>query len=118
MMTRAHVEHWVRMLIVELVGVPAEHVGGTVRLVDDLEMDPLDSVELALELERHLGLPMACDRLAGLGTVDEVMDLVCRQLGLASGTFTRGHGVNPRVGAVDVDTGSKTRSHVRGREPA
>ena len=106
MMTRAHVEHWVRLIIFELVGVPAEHVGGTVRLVDDLQMDPLDSVELALELERHLGLPMACDRLAGLGTVGEVMDLVCRQLGLASGT--------PSHAAMAYICGA----HVRGREPA
>ena len=82
MTTRAHVEHRVRQIIVELGGIPAERVPGHVQLVDDLDMDSLDAIELAIELERQLGVAVTHDSLACLGTVSEVVDLVCGRLGL------------------------------------
>lgn len=72
-------EH-IKQILVWRIGIPARQLGGSARLVDDLEMDTLDFVEVALELQRDFDLAVAGDSLARLETVDELVDLVCGRL--------------------------------------
>jgi acyl carrier protein len=76
MATREQVETGVRRILVERVGIPIDRLDGQARLVDDLEMDSLDFVDVALELRCQLEISIPHEELTRLGTVDEMVEFV------------------------------------------
>ena len=77
--TREQVETGLRGILGGL-GIPIDQLKGQARLVDDLEMDALDFVDVAFELERHFEISIPHDGLTKIGTLDEMVEFV---LGLA-----------------------------------
>jgi acyl carrier protein len=74
--TREQVETGLRGILAGRVGIPIDQLEGQARLVDDLEMDALDFVDVAFELERHLEISIPHDGLTKIGTVDEMVEFV------------------------------------------
>ena len=68
--------------------IPADDVTPEARLVDDLDLDSVDAVTLALRLEEETGLELTEAELKSLDTVASLVTLVRRRLegrtGLAS----------------------------------
>jgi acyl carrier protein len=62
------------------LGLGPERVTPAARLVDDLELDSLDWVDLALLLEDELAVEIRDERLASLATVADLVALLRRQL--------------------------------------
>lgn len=60
----------------EAVNVDAEQVVPEARLAEDLEIDSLGAVELALELENAFDITIEDEELAELKTVQDVLDLL------------------------------------------
>lgn len=62
------------------LGLAPERVTPAARLVDDLELDSLDWVDVALLLEDELAVEIRDERLASLATVADLVALLRRQL--------------------------------------
>jgi len=60
--------------------IPQEQVTPAARLVEDLELDSLDAVVLALRVEEETGLDLDEDELKALDTVASLVALVQRCL--------------------------------------
>lgn len=68
----------IQKVLVETAGCDADAIVPEARLEEDLEIDSLGAVELALELENAFDIEIGDEELAGLKTVQDVLDLVER----------------------------------------
>lgn len=66
----------VKQLLNQRLGIPPEDILTDARLVDDLGMDSLDAVELAIAMERAFDISVSEDSLGELQTVADVIALV------------------------------------------
>ena len=78
------VAHRVIEVLIQRLGMSPEIVAPTAELAEDLGVDSVDSVEFALALEREFGVALPDAGLADVRTVQDVIDLVRRQLGAPS----------------------------------
>lgn len=62
------------------LGLAPERVTPSARLVDDLELDSLDWVDVALLLEDELPVEIRDERLASVATIADLVALLRRQL--------------------------------------
>jgi len=58
------------------IGLDPADVDPATHLVDDLDLDSLDWVDLAMRLEETLSIALLEERFASLRTVEDVVDLV------------------------------------------
>ena len=61
-------------------GIAGETVKMEARLLHDLDLDSLDTMELTLALEEEFGVELPDEELDGLGTVEETVALIERKL--------------------------------------
>jgi acyl carrier protein len=71
------VEPRVRRLVADHLGVGTEELTRDVSLADELAVDSLDLVELALALEAEFGISLSEATLDGVRTYGELADAVC-----------------------------------------
>jgi acyl carrier protein len=71
-------ERRVKQILTNRLGIPAEEITSDAKLVDDLGMDSLDAVELAIATERQFDVAVSDEQLAKLATVADIMSLVQR----------------------------------------
>ena len=62
--------------MVEHFEVTPEHVTNEARLIEDLDLDSIDAIDMAIHIEQLTGKPVAEEELRELGTVGDVVDLV------------------------------------------
>ncbi len=62
------------------LGVPPDEIRRDATLVDDLGLDSLDAVELAIAAERQFGIVLSDEQVGRLKTVEDLVGLV-RTLG-------------------------------------
>jgi acyl carrier protein len=67
-----------RSLLEKEFEIPQEQVTPTAHLIDDLDLDSLDAVVLALRIEEETGLALDEDEFAALDTVASLVALVQR----------------------------------------
>jgi len=79
-MGRPDLEALVTKILVDRLGIPATDITPEARLVDDLGMDSLDAVELAIATERQFDIGIAEEQVAQLKTVGDILALVQRLL--------------------------------------
>lgn len=72
----AQTETVLRELMATRLGVPGDQVGPDARLVEDLGLDSLDAVELAIAIERRFDIEVREEELAQLKTVADVVGLI------------------------------------------
>jgi len=70
------VDHKVKQIIVEQLGVDEAQVDGTASFVDDLGADSLDLVELVMAFEEAFDLNIPDDDSAKILTVKDAIDYI------------------------------------------
>ena len=68
-------------IIDEIAGVPADEVTPEKTFVDDLDIDSLSMVEIAVAAQDKFGVEIPDDRLKDLTTVQDVVDYVSKNSG-------------------------------------
>lgn len=75
----------VKQILTNRLGIPPDEIRLDARLVDDLGMDSLDAVELAIATERQFNIAVSDEQVAKLGTVADIVALVQRLVGEQAG---------------------------------
>ena len=68
-------------IIEEIAGVPAEDVTPSKSFVDDLDIDSLSMVEIAVAAQDKFGVEIPDDQLKDLTTVQDVVNYVSKNAG-------------------------------------
>jgi acyl carrier protein len=66
-------------ILEEIAGVPADEVTPEKSFVDDLDIDSLSMVEIAVAAQDQFGVEIPDDELKNLATVKDVIDYVQKQ---------------------------------------
>ncbi|WP_323089957.1 acyl carrier protein [Allobaculum sp. JKK-2023] len=69
----------IKELLCTGIGFDPKSITPEARLVEDLEMDPIDTMELAIALEDEFSIEFPDDEFAHLKTVQDVVDFVEKQ---------------------------------------
>ena len=77
-MTEAEILSGLCEIIDEVAGVPADQVTPEKTFVDDLDIDSLSMVEIAVAAQDKFGVEIPDDQLKDLKTVQDVVDYVKR----------------------------------------
>jgi acyl carrier protein len=75
-MTEEEIMKGLAEIIDEIAGVPAEEITPDKSFVDDLDIDSLSMVEIAVAAQDKFGVEIPDDRLKDLKTVQHVADYV------------------------------------------
>jgi len=67
-----------KSILAGILCLPEAHITAEQRLLDDLAMDSLELIELAMELEDRWSLRLDSDQLPGIATVRDVALLLMR----------------------------------------
>jgi acyl carrier protein len=68
-------------IVEEIAGVPADEVTPTKSFVDDLDIDSLSMVEIAVAAQDKFGVEIPDDQLKDLTTVQDVVNFVAKNAG-------------------------------------
>jgi acyl carrier protein len=71
-------------IIEEIAGVPADEVTPNKSFVDDLDIDSLSMVEIAVAAQDKFGVEIPDDQLKDLTTVQDVVNFVAKNPGGAA----------------------------------
>lgn len=71
-----------KQVLVEEFGFAADRIQPTTHLVDDLDLDSIDWINMAVALEVRTGEKLREEDLATIRTVQDVVDVVHRRLQL------------------------------------
>jgi acyl carrier protein len=77
-MTQEEILAGLSEIIDEIAGVPADEVTPEKTFVDDLDIDSLSMVEIAVAAQDKFGVEIPDDQLKDLKTVQDVIDYVGR----------------------------------------
>ena len=75
-MTDAEILDKFTTILSDVAGVNADDVELGKSLIDDLEIDSLAMVEIAMEVEKSLGIGIPDEQLSNLKTVADVVDYI------------------------------------------
>lgn len=78
--TRDEVFTRLRAILVESFELDANRITHEAHLLEDLDLDSIDAIDLAVRLEEETGLKLADDELRGVRRVDDVVELVLAKL--------------------------------------
>ena len=70
----------IKEIITNTTSIPPERIGDTASLKDDLELDSLTLLEIALDVDHAFGLQLPEERLEEMATVQDAVDLVQHHL--------------------------------------
>ena len=68
-------------IVEEIAGVPADEVTPSKSFVDDLDIDSLSMVEIAVAAQDKFGVEIPDDQLKDLTTVQDVVNFVAKNAG-------------------------------------
>jgi acyl carrier protein len=71
-------------IIEEIAGVPADEVAPSKSFVDDLDIDSLSMVEIAVAAQDKFGVEIPDDQLKDLTTVQDVVNYIAKNAGGSS----------------------------------
>ena len=80
-MTEQEILQGLGEIIEEIAGVPADEVTPTKSFVDDLDIDSLSMVEIAVAAQDKFGVEIPDDQLKDLTTVQDVVNFVSKNAG-------------------------------------
>ncbi|MCP5040230.1 MAG: acyl carrier protein [bacterium] len=79
-MTKEEILERVREILSQAFELDPSDVVPTAHLIDDLDLDSIDAIDLAVDLEKETGLSLKEDELRAVRVVQDVVDLVHRRL--------------------------------------
>jgi len=71
--SKDEVLHEIQLMLKELFDLDAEKVRPEARLIEDLELDSLDAIDLAVKVEETTGMALDDNLIRKLRTVDDVI---------------------------------------------
>ncbi len=80
-MTKEEIFEKVRTMLVDSYELDPRIVHSTAHLVDDLGLDSIDAIDLAVTIESETGIDVSEAELGSLRTVQDAVDLIYRRLG-------------------------------------
>jgi acyl carrier protein len=84
-MTRDEIYASIRATLVDSFEIPSERVTLEARLMDDLELDSIDAIDMAVQIQELTGVRVEEDQLRKLRTVGDTVDLVAHLLATKNG---------------------------------
>jgi acyl carrier protein len=78
--SRVEVLERLRSVMVELFDVAPEAVQLDAHLIEDLQLDSIDAIDMAVRLQEMTGRQVLEEELRKVRTVADVVDFVCRHL--------------------------------------
>ena len=75
-MTREELENQVVETLAVLFDIPREKITPTARFVEDLDLDSIDAIDLAVKIREQTGKSLEEEQLRGLRTVNDIVDLL------------------------------------------
>lgn len=75
-MTKDQILARVQEILVESFELDVEAVTPDAHLIDDLDLDSIDAIDLAVELESETGLDVSEEELRQIRVVQDIVDLV------------------------------------------
>jgi acyl carrier protein len=88
----------VKQILTNRLGIPSGEITLDAKLVDDLGMDSLDAVELAIASERQFNVALSDEQVAKLTTVADIIALVQRLVDEQEGPPREGEDRSPGPG--------------------
>jgi acyl carrier protein len=82
-MTKDEIYGRIRSTLIENFEVPAERISLEAKLGDDLELDSIDAIDMAVQLQELTGARVDENELRKLRTVGDTVDLVARLVATA-----------------------------------
>ncbi len=79
--SKAEILREIQLMMKELFELPETRVQPEARLIDDLELDSLDALDLAVKVEETTGLALDEQKLRELRTVEDVIVAIDKLLG-------------------------------------
>ncbi|MDR2787013.1 MAG: acyl carrier protein [Candidatus Accumulibacter sp.] len=67
----------IRQLLVELFEIDAEKITPEADLYQDLDIDSIDAIDLAVEFKKRTGRQLMPDEFKKIRTVGDIVDVVC-----------------------------------------
>jgi acyl carrier protein len=83
-MTKDEIYGRIRSTLIENFEVPAERISLEAKLGDDLELDSIDAIDMAVQIQELTGARLEEDELRKLRTVGDTVDLVARLVAASS----------------------------------
>jgi acyl carrier protein len=77
-MTKDEIYGRIRSTLIENFEVPADRISLEAKLGDDLELDSIDAIDMAVQLQELTGARVDENELRKLRTVGDTVDLVAR----------------------------------------
>jgi acyl carrier protein len=74
--SQAEILQEIQLMMKELFDLDAARVQPTARLIEDLELDSLDAIDLAVKVEETTGIAFDETKIRGLRTIDDVIVLI------------------------------------------
>lgn len=81
MKARDEVYQKVSAILVDLFEIDPATITENALLYDDLDIDSIDAVDLAIELKSYTGKKIAPEDFKSVRTVGDIVDAVCKILG-------------------------------------
>jgi acyl carrier protein len=79
--TKEEIFEKIREILVGSFELDPPSVVPTAHLMDDLDLDSIDAIDLAVAIETETGLDVSEEELRSLRIVQDVVDLIHRRLG-------------------------------------
>lgn len=79
-LTKADVYERLKALLIADFGIRDDQIGPSTKLVDDLDLDSVDWVDMAVALEVETGQELEEEDLASIRTVQDVVDVIYGKL--------------------------------------
>jgi acyl carrier protein len=79
--SKAEILREIQLMMKELFQLDAERIQPTSRLIEDLELDSLDAIDLAVKVEEITGLAFDEQKIRELRTIDDVIIAIHGLLG-------------------------------------
>jgi acyl carrier protein len=79
--TKEEIFEKVRTMLVDTYQLDLQSVHPTAHLIDDLGLDSIDAIDLAVTIESETGIDVSEEELRSLRIVQDAVDLIYRRLG-------------------------------------
>jgi len=71
---------WVIEILVQEFGIEAANLRLETHLVDDLDLDSIDAIDMAVRIEERTGLALSGDDLQSIQTIQDAVELIHARL--------------------------------------
>lgn len=82
-MTKEQILELVKECMVASFELDPSEIHPTAHLIDDLDLDSIDAIDMAVDLEERTGLDVTGEELMEIRVIQDIVDLVHRKLGTA-----------------------------------